>query len=128
TLEWAARLIEREAALPEEQWPVLGERAGAIVVLGAGREQADPAWGADQPGYTALERLRYASRLAKVSGLPILTSGGLHFGQPPSEALIGAQVLQQDFGVATRWLEERSRTTWENAFYSAEMLKAAGIE
>lgn len=127
-LEWAARQIEREPALAAAQWPQLSEQAGAIVVLGAGREQADPAWGADQPGYTALERLRYASRLAKASGLPILTSGGLHFGQPPSEAAIGAQVLQEDFGVATRWLEERSRTTWENAVYSAEMLRAAGVK
>jgi uncharacterized SAM-binding protein YcdF (DUF218 family) len=106
----------------------LAARAGAIVILGAGREQADPAWGGDQPGYIALERLRYAARVAKASGLPILASGGLHYGQPPSEAAIGAQVLQEDFGVATRWLEERSRTTWENAVYSARMLKAEGIE
>ncbi|PWG74936.1 hypothetical protein DF186_15320, partial [Enterococcus hirae] len=52
----------------------------------------------------------------------------LHYGQPPSEAMLGAEVLQRDFGVATRWLEERSRTTWENALFSAEMLRAAGVE
>ncbi|MCW8155256.1 YdcF family protein [Stutzerimonas stutzeri] len=127
-VEWTARLVEREPALVETQWAQLREEAGAIVVLGAGREQSDPAWGGDQPGYTALERLRYASRLAKASGLPILTSGGLHFGQQPSEAMLGAEVLQRDLGVPTRWLEERSRTTWENAVFSAEMLRAAGIE
>lgn len=127
-VEWTARAVEREPALVEARWSQLSGQAGAIVVLGAGREQNDPAGGGDQPGYTALERLRYAARLAKASGLPILTSGGLHYGQPPSEAMLGAEVLQRDFGVATRWLEERSRTTWENALFSAEMLRAAGVE
>ncbi|HCJ28049.1 MAG TPA: hypothetical protein DHV63_01780 [Pseudomonas sp.] len=128
TVEWAARALERESALDRAGWPRLGQQAQAIVVLGAGREQADPGWGSDQPSHIALERLRYASRLAKASGLPILASGGLHYGQPPSEALLAAEALQRDFATPTRWLEERSRTTWENALYSAELLKAAGIE
>lgn len=127
-VEWAARALERETALNQAEWPGLAQRAQAIVVLGAGREQADPGWGADQPSHIALERLRYASRLAKASGLPILASGGLHYGEPPSEALLAAEALQRDFSTQTRWLEERSRTTWENALYSAEMLKAAGVE
>ena len=38
-----------------------------------------------------------------------------------------ADVLQRDFGVATRWREERSRTTWENALFTAELLKAQGV-
>ncbi|MBK3866238.1 YdcF family protein [Pseudomonas stutzeri] len=126
-VEWTARAVEREPALVEARWPALAEQAGAIVVLGAGREQNDPAWGGDQPGHIALERLRYAARLAKASGLPILASGGLHYGAPPSEAQLGAQVLQRDLDVSARWLEERSRTTWENAVFSAEMLRAAGV-
>lgn len=128
TVEWAARMLENEVALDRTEWSDLGQRAQAIVVLGAGREQADPGWGSDQPSHIALERLRYASRLAKASGLPILASGGLHYGEPPSEALLAAEALQRDFATPTRWLEERSRTTWENALYSAEMLKAAGVE
>jgi uncharacterized SAM-binding protein YcdF (DUF218 family) len=126
-VQGTARLLEREPAIPLAQWATLGERAQAIVVLGAGRAR-DPAWGADQPGYVALERLRYAARLGKVSGLPILVSGGMHHGQPPSEAAIAADVLQHDFAMPIRWLEERSRTTWENAVYSAELLKAEGID
>lgn len=128
TVEWAARILESEVALDRSEWSGLKQRAQAIVVLGAGREQADPAWGSDQPSHIALERLRYASRLAKASGLPILTSGGLHYGKPPSEALLAAEALQRDFATPAQWLEERSRTTWENALYSAEMLKAAGIQ
>ncbi|TBV11646.1 YdcF family protein [Stutzerimonas kirkiae] len=126
-VEWGARQIEREPALAEAQWGGLAQRAQAIVVLGAGREVADPAWGADQPSHIELERLRYAARLARASGLPLLISGGLHYGKPPSEARIGAEVLARDMNMATRWLEERSRTTWENAVYSAEMLHAEGI-
>ncbi len=75
----------------------------------------------------ARERIRYAARLAKASGLPVLTSGGLHYGTPPSEARIMAQSLLDDYGVPVRWEEGRSRTTWENARFSAEMLREAGI-
>ena len=64
-----------------------------IVVLGAGRERGDPAWESDQPSHLASERLRYAARLAKASGLPLLLTGGLHYGQPPSEAALMAERL-----------------------------------
>ena len=60
--------------------------------------------------------------------LPLLISGGLHYGQPPSEAAMMADVLQRDFGVATCWREERSRTTWENALFTAELFQGAGRE
>ncbi|WP_137975033.1 YdcF family protein [Pseudomonas sp. F(2018)] len=126
-MEWSARLLEREPALAEAQWAGLAQRAEAIVVLGSGREEADPAWGSDQPSGTAIERLRYAARLHRASGLPVLISGGLHYGQLPSEAAMMAEVLQRDFAVPTRWQEERSRTTWENAQFSAELLKAQGV-
>ena len=97
-------------------------------MLGAGRERGDLAWGADQPTGVALERERYAARLAKASGLPILTSGGLHYGTPPSEARLMADSLRDDFGVTVRWQEERSRTTWENAQFSAEVLLPEGVK
>lgn len=126
-VEQAARALEREPALAEAQWTSLAQRGEVIVVLGSGREEADPAWGGDQPSVTAIERLRYAARLHRASGLPILISGGLHYGEPPSEAALMADVLQRDFGVATRWREERSRTTWENAQFSAELLREQGI-
>ncbi|TBU90881.1 YdcF family protein [Phytopseudomonas dryadis] len=126
-VEWSARLIEREPALHQDQWASLAQRADAIVVLGGGRERADPAWGGDQPSAMALERSRYAARLAKASGLPVLTSGGLHYGQPPSEAALMAEVMALDMGVEVRWREERSRTTWENAVESAALLEGSGV-
>lgn len=127
-VEHAARQLETEQALSLEQWSGLAARADAIVVLGAGRERGDPAWGGqDQPTGTALERMRYAAQLAKASGLPVLISGGLHYGTPPSEAQLMADRLRDDFGVLVKWKEEGSRTTWENAQMSAQVLQPLGI-
>ncbi|MCG4454553.1 YdcF family protein [Pseudomonas sp. MMS21-TM103] len=126
-VEWSARLLESEPALAEARWVGLAQQVDAIVVLGAGREQGDPAWGDDQPSPMALERLRYAARLAKASGVPLAISGGLHYGQPPSEAALMTEVLARDYGVPVRWQEEASRTTWENAARSAELLHQDGV-
>ncbi|MFJ2693025.1 YdcF family protein [Pseudomonas sp. NPDC087336] len=127
-VQWGAGLLEREVPLARDEWTTLARRADAIVVLGAGRERGDLAWGSDQPTGVALERERYAARLAKASGLPILTSGGLHYGTPPTEAKLMADSLHDDFGVAVRWQEGQSRTTWENATFSAEVLLPEGIK
>lgn len=126
--ETAARSLQTVPPLPRSEWATLAQQADAIVVLGAGRERNDPAWGGDTPGSMALERIRFAARLAKASGLPVLTSGGLHYGQPPSEAAIMAEVLEQDYGVPVRWQEGQSRTTWENATGSAGILLPQGIK
>lgn len=126
--QWSAAWLEREPVLEQAQWATLAQRADAIVILGAGREQNDPGWGrTDQPGLMALERLRYAARLARASGLPLAASGGLHYGQPPSEAALMADAMRRDYGLEVRWLEEESRTTWENATLSAELLQPQGM-
>nr|WP_314477274.1 YdcF family protein [uncultured Pseudomonas sp.] len=123
-----AKALETEPALARQSWADLERQADAIVVLGAGRERGDPAWaGVDQPTPTALERLRLAARLAKASGLPVLTSGGLHYGTPPSEAQLMADSLREDFGVHVKGLEQTSRTTWENAQFTAKVLQPSGI-
>lgn len=127
-VQWSANALERVPPLTREEWATLGQRADAIVVLGSGRERGDPAWGADQPTGIGLERQRYAARLAKASGLPVLTSGGLHYGTPPSEARLMADSMLDDFGVTVRWQEGLSRTTWENAQMSASMLLPQGIK
>ncbi|WBE25329.1 YdcF family protein [Denitrificimonas caeni] len=128
TVEYAARALETEIPLTQAQWPSLNQQADAIVILGGGREVNDPAWQGDQPSLMAMQRLRYGARLAKATNLPVLVSGGLHFGQPPSEAQIMADSLAEDFGITARWLEGESRTTWENALYTAKILQAEGIQ
>jgi uncharacterized SAM-binding protein YcdF (DUF218 family) len=127
-VQWGAKALEREPPLAREEWATLAQRADAIVVLGSGRERGDLAWGEDQPTGVGLERQRYAARLAKASGLPILTSGGLHYGTPPTEAKLMADSLRDDFGVTVRWQEGESRTTWENAKLSADILLPQGIK
>ncbi|AZD24696.1 Uncharacterized DUF218 membrane protein [Pseudomonas chlororaphis subsp. aurantiaca] len=127
-VEWGASALESEPALTQSQWSTLAEQADAIVVLGSGRERGDPAWGSDQPTGVGLERQRYAARLAKASGLPILTSGGLHYGTPPTEAALMAESLLNDFDVKVRWQEGRSRTTWENAQFTAQVLEPQGVK
>lgn len=114
------------------------ERAGAqaIVVLAAGRLRDAPEYGGrDIPDYLALARLRYAAHLQRLTGLPVLVSGGIGAkaiqpdGTPKADALADAMAtaLREDFGVPVRWIEPRSRDTAENAAYSAEMLRADGI-
>lgn len=131
SVQWCARWLEpaHSQALGPEQWPALMGRAEVIVVLGGGRTLGDPAWGRDQPSFLALERLRYGGRLARASGLPLLVSGGRHFGQRASEAELAQEVLQMDYGgLMVRWREEASRTTWENAVNVATVLRSEGIK
>ena len=127
-VEQAARLLEPREALAAADWPGLARRAQVIVVLGAGRERGDPAWGEDAPSLLGAERVRYAARLARASGLPLLTSGGLHYGSPPSEAAVLARSLEQDFALSVRWQEPHSLTTWENAQQTAQLLAPHGIK
>jgi uncharacterized SAM-binding protein YcdF (DUF218 family) len=115
------------------------ERAGAqaIVVLAAGRLRHAPEYGGrDIPDYTALARLRYAARLERATGLPVLVSGGNGAsGIDPkandrayTKADAMAAALREDFGVPVQWIEGRSRDTGENAAYSAALLRAAGVK
>jgi uncharacterized SAM-binding protein YcdF (DUF218 family) len=127
-VQWSAKGLENIPPLPQDQWATLAQRADAIVILGSGRERNDPSWGADIPTGVALERMRYAARMSKASGLPILVTGGLHYGEPPSEAAIMAESLREDFGVTVRWQEGESRTTWENATMTAAILQPLGIK
>jgi uncharacterized SAM-binding protein YcdF (DUF218 family) len=103
-------------------------RAQAIVVLGAGRRENAAEYGGDSVDALALERLRYAAWLARRTGLPILTSGGLAEPGHVAEAVLMKQVLEREFRQPVRWQETRSRNTYENARYSTAILKAAGIE
>jgi uncharacterized SAM-binding protein YcdF (DUF218 family) len=100
--------------------------AQAIVILGGGTRRDAPEYGGDTLGILTLERVRYGARVAKETGLPVLVTGGSTYGGT-TEAQLMREALQREFGVAVRWEENRSRTTHENAIYSAEMLRAAGI-
>jgi uncharacterized SAM-binding protein YcdF (DUF218 family) len=99
----------------------------AIVVLGAGVRRGGPAGAADLPGPDTLWRLAEAARLQRRLGLPILVSGGRVGEFRDSLADVMSRALTSDFRVPVRWREDRSRNTWENAAYSAAILRHAGI-
>ncbi|HJV76697.1 MAG TPA: YdcF family protein [Noviherbaspirillum sp.] len=102
--------------------------AQAIVLLGGGRMMSAPEYGdQDTPNLTALARVRYAAKLYRDTGLPVLASGGSPDGSAESEASIMARSLQDDFAIPVKWIEEHSDDTAQNAAYSATMLKQADV-
>lgn len=106
-----------------------GSRAQAIVVLGGGREADAPEdAGRDQPSPATLARLRHGARLARLTGLPVLVSGGKPDRGGDSEAAVMARVLREDFGVSVRWLEQTSDNTAENALHAALQLDKEGLQ
>jgi len=120
---WLSRLVRPEPATGTA-------RPQAIVVLGAGRglrfDREDHVASA-YPSSATLERLLTAAQLQKLTGLPILVSGGSVDGRLPSEAVVMQQALTRDLGVPVRWVEDQSRNTVENARFSADMLKSTGV-
>jgi uncharacterized SAM-binding protein YcdF (DUF218 family) len=97
--------------------------AQAIVILGGGSPtEAAPEYGGDPaPGGFLLERLAYGAYLARRTALPVLVTG------TDLETRAMQVSLARNFGVATRWVESRSRDTFQNAQFSAPLLKAAGV-
>ncbi|PFH10722.1 uncharacterized SAM-binding protein YcdF (DUF218 family) [Collimonas sp. PA-H2] len=102
--------------------------AQAIVILGGGRLGNAPEYqGEDVPSYRTLARLAYGARLQRRTGLPVLVSGGMPDGSRVSEAVVMAASLQDDFGVPVKWREEASDDTAQNAKFSADILRQAGV-
>ncbi len=106
--------------------PARAATAGAIVILGGGTRHDAPEYGGDTLNTLTLERVRYGARVAKLTGLPVLVSGGSVDGRRP-EAAVMQRVLAEEYGVQVSWAEDRSRNTHENAVRSAEILRAAGL-
>ncbi len=100
----------------------------AIVILGAGRHNGAPEFGGDTPNAMALERIRYGVWLARRTLLPVLVSGGLGTDKVLSEARLMKHVIETEYALPVRWVEEQSRTTYENAKYSSKILKKEGIK
>jgi uncharacterized SAM-binding protein YcdF (DUF218 family) len=126
-----AFVAERLSALvepPPAAVPALGGlQPQAIVVLSAGLHRATPELGGDTATNETLERVRYAARLHRQTGLPLLVTGGAVGGAEKTLARTMADALVQDFAVPVRWEEHRARTTYENAVFSAELLRRDGI-
>lgn len=140
TLTWASCVLLVVLALPfvgdsmlaalEEDVPLPARpdvKPGAIVILSADIARyrgEDPGFG---PGHLSLERERSAAALFHRVQLPILITGGvLQPGDPPIADVMAAS-MHDDFQIAVRWTERRSRDTWQNAEYTAPILRKDGI-
>jgi uncharacterized SAM-binding protein YcdF (DUF218 family) len=105
----------------------------AIVVLGGGKlkgvlDRSDLMM--EDLSKEELQRIRYAALLSKRTHLPILVTGGAP--EPSSkylspEAQIMAKVLRDEFNVEVKWIEDQSKTTQENAQFSANILQKEKI-
>jgi len=103
--------------------------ADAIVVLGGGTYFNAPEYGGiDTVGDGSLLRLRYAARLQRETGKPILVTGGKPLGNASSEAQQMKAVLEKEFNVPVQWAEDASDNTLENARYSYQLLQKTGIK
>ncbi|NNF97108.1 MAG: YdcF family protein [Halobacteria archaeon] len=125
--EFNTRLLYTKPVLPRSE--IQNPTADAIVILGGGRIHHSPEYGHDIPADAVLQRLRYGALLHRQTGVPILVSGGnVYSVTKTSEAVLMRDVLQNDMHTPVRWLEDQSRTTWENASYSKTMLAQNDIK
>jgi len=106
--------------------PKMAQSARAIVIIGGGTRRHAVEYGGDTLGRLTLERVRYGARIARITGLPIMVTGGSVLGGEP-EAKLMRESLEGEFGVHVQWVEPLSRNTHENALRSAEILAAERI-
>jgi uncharacterized SAM-binding protein YcdF (DUF218 family) len=97
--------------------------AQAIVILGGEGERLGAREYGGEPAVrqTLLERVNYGAFIARRTGLPVAVSG------TNAETLAMRVSLARDFGVGTRWIEDRSRDTFENAQFCSTLLRPLGI-
>jgi len=102
--------------------------ADAIVVLSAESDRFGTEYGHAVAGSMTMQRLRYGVFLQRRTKLPMLVSGGIPDSHSPALATMMEQAAQHEFQVPVKWIEDRSADTWENAQFSAAMLKADGCK
>jgi uncharacterized SAM-binding protein YcdF (DUF218 family) len=118
-------LLALETGLPTT--PPADHPPQAIVVLSAEIIRTHQEKLGFRPGLLTLDRLRSAAALHRRTGLPILATGGTGQAGTPAIATVMAESLKEDFQTPARWLETKSTDTWENAHFSADILREAGI-
>jgi uncharacterized SAM-binding protein YcdF (DUF218 family) len=117
----AARMLEDvEIGLPQK--PDFSA-AQAIVVLGGGVHKGDGAKVPDTLGLWSLQRVYFAAQAYRRLNLRVAVSGGQLGGAHASEARLMKAALEGDFTVPVTWVDDRSRSTYENALFTAKLLQ-----
>ena len=119
-------LVLVENLVPPPSATALGD-AQAIAVLSGDVYHGEPGGVPDDVGYSTLQRLRLAADLYRSHPLPVLVTGGIVEKSTESAAALMARALENDYGIKPRWIEDKSRNTFENGTYSATILKADNI-
>jgi uncharacterized SAM-binding protein YcdF (DUF218 family) len=132
---WLAQtVLPQPAVLPAASARALlqAQQVQAVVVLGGGVKPEAPEYGAAQPSAETAMRLRYGAWLARQSGLPLAFAGGVGWGRSgahtSTEGAVARAVLQQDYGLALRWVDDQSRDTAENAAQMQRLLARDGVQ
>jgi len=97
-------------------------KAQAVVILAGGSVRFAPEYAGPVAGADTLERLMYGAYVARRTSLPVLVSGS------SDEAEAMRVTLSRNFGITARWVENRSGDTFENARFSARLLRADHID
>ena len=120
------RSLETKPVIDPER--IATEQPQAIVVLGGGRDLDALEYGGDTLSPRTLSRLRYAAKLAREHQLPVIPSAGNPGSQGVAGAVLARDLLTTEFAVPVMAIERRSNTTWENARYTAQLMKQLDIE
>ena len=128
-----ARLDPPPLRLPvarQAQWRERPDQAPQAIVVLAGGSATDGAASsaANRPSAQSLERVLHAQRLARLTKLPVLVSGGVTLRGGEPEAALMRKVLEEDLATPVKWVEATSRDTGESARQTREMLQSAGIQ
>ena len=118
-------ILQTHPALTQTELDTLAQqnKVDAIVVLGGGRYKNAPEYGSDTISNFTMERIRYGAHLYRVIKRPVVVSGGKFSQTELSEAQLMKETLEVDFKVPVSFTEDESKTTYENAKYTAEILR-----
>jgi uncharacterized SAM-binding protein YcdF (DUF218 family) len=129
-LIWSLEVDLPRGDVPGETSASQTDLPDAIVILSGDAAYGDTTGGIEPGsgiGVVTLDRMRAGAVLARRTGLPILVTGySLEKGAEPI-AIQMARSLRDDFGTPAHWVEPAASDTWENAQFSAKLLRADGI-
>ena len=112
----------------QAQWRDKPDEAPQAIVVLAGGSTADGAASRapNRVSPQSLERVLHAHRVARLTKLPVLVSGGVTLGGGDPEAELMRRVLEADLATSVKWVEATSRDTAESARATARDAEARG--
>lgn len=125
---WVGGLLQKSLEISSPIDLTARPKADAIVVLGGGRRKDALEYGGDTLNSFSFDRLRYAARLYRATRLPVLVTGGKPDGGSIAEGRLMRDALAKELQTPVQWVETSALTTWDNARFSAPILKRAGVE